>query len=147
MSVPTTVSESGIEASKVIKGVVGHLAGPIGGAVDSVVVDTNEDAVGRDVQVGLEVPISEIDRASEGLHGVFRPEESTAAMRYCERRLPMGETHEGKLMGPADGGAHYSFYEPAFYLATRSLRPLDAEKWAYVFGAIQMVSPVAGLRP
>ena len=147
MSLPTTVSESGIEASEVIKGVVSHLSNAIGGAIDRVVVDANEDAVGGDVQVSLEVQVSEIDRASEGRHRVLGPKEPTATMRYGERRVPMVETHEGKLMGLADGEAHYPFKERAFYLATRSFRPLDAEKWAYVFGAIQMVSPVAGLRP
>jgi len=141
------VSESGIEAGEVINGVVSHLAGPIGGAIDRVVVDANENAVGGDVQVGLEVPVSDIDRSSEGQHRVLGPKEPTATMGYGERRLPMVETHEGKLMGLADGEAHYPFKERAFYSATRSFRPLDAEKWAYVFGAIQMVSPVAGLRP
>ena len=33
------------------------------------------------------------------------------------------------------------------YSATRSLSPLAAEKWAYFFAGIWMVSPVAGLRP
>ena len=73
MSVSTTVSKSSIEAGKIIKGVIGHLTGPVGSAVDSVVVDAYEDAVGRDMQVGLEVPVSKVDCASEGLHGVLGP--------------------------------------------------------------------------
>jgi len=73
MSVPTTMSKSSIEAGKIIKGVIGHLTGPVCGAVGSVVVDANEDAVGRDMEVGLEVSLSEVDRASEGLHGVLGP--------------------------------------------------------------------------
>ena len=33
------------------------------------------------------------------------------------------------------------------YSATRSFRPFEAEKWAYLFAAIVIVSPVAGFLP
>ena len=53
----------------------------------------------------------------------------------------------GKVMGPAASDGAQTNTGRAGYLATRSFRPFEAEKWVYLFAPMVMVSPVAGFRP
>lgn len=50
-------------------------------------------------------------------------------------------------MGPVIWQGPFSVFVRFSYLATRSFRPLAAEKWAYFLAGIVIVAPVAGLRP
>lgn len=76
-----------------------------------------------------------------------------------DRRFPVVQGHaRRKVMGPAGkrGPSNPGWWPAAIccdgllagtHSATLSLRPLEAEKWAYLFAAIVIVWPVAGLRP
>ena len=77
IAVATSVSITGIEGSDLVKGVSRDVPGAFGGAIHSVVVHADQYAIAGDVQIRLDVAVSHLDGAGEGLHGVLGPQKPT----------------------------------------------------------------------
>src|SRR5690606_8643751 len=61
---------TGVQLAQVGEGVGPHRTGPVGGAVDVVVVEAHQVPVGGDVEVGLEMVGAGLEGAAEGDHRV-----------------------------------------------------------------------------
>jgi hypothetical protein len=72
-------------------GQVGDRAAAIRDAVQPVVVERDHDAVAGRVQVGLQVPVAEVDGVLEGVQGVLVPDVvrvlRAAPMRHRDRSV------------------------------------------------------------
>ena len=66
------------------------------GAVQGGVVETYEHPVSGQAQIGLEMAIAQGNSAREGLHCVFGPEKTAAAVGNGDRRSPMIKSHAGQ---------------------------------------------------
>jgi hypothetical protein len=76
-----------------------HVARPVRHPVEGVVVEGDEDTVGRGVDVGLDVPVAQVDGGGEGGHGVLRGLSGAAAVGDGNGAGPVEE-------GPVAGRTH-----------------------------------------
>ncbi len=136
----------------------------LGGAVDGGIVETHEGPIGGEVEVCLEVTEAELVGAAKRHVGVLRPEHAAPAMGDGDGPTPalgvqshpatverlrvfetMSSFPENELAGPK---ARQSPIDVSVdYSATRSFKPLEALKCAYLRAGMVIVWPVAGLRP
>ena len=85
MTAATFESVAGVELCQLGARSLNHLARLVGGAIKRRIVKDHQHTVAASPDVGLEVPISQVDGTLERVHRVLGPQQARASMRHRNR--------------------------------------------------------------